>query len=316
MLVESVEQLVVNSDLSSTTLQALQEVVEKFHCLIDCPKTHALVLVRNKFLGLYSSRNATPLSAADILFLILVNNMTYASHSRSENDDTEASDEEYYETSSSAVFSMTSESNSESNGESDMMHSYKVLLTGPDSMPKCLPHLVHISSIGDHIDLLLIIENGNASISSNLYETFFHLNTIQSVQMQREAESLRPAFEKLDSTIKKLCDSLKKSKNSSVDSYYKQLTKKWEVMRKKYLEFLKSGSGEALVRAESYTMGLLDTLKELFHQTSYDEAVMEATTSLAKEVTSSVRDKMKNFTEFLGVKALRNFTLGSYPFVA
>lgn len=234
--------------------------------------------------------------------------------SQSENGEVEASDEEYYETSSSAVFSMTSESTSEGGSESDKMHTYKVLLTGTDAMPKCLPHLIHISGISDYIDLLLIIENGNSSISSSLYETFFHLNTIQLVQMQRDVESLRPAFDKLDSAVKRLCDFLKKSKSIVTESNYKLLTKKWEVMRKKYQEFIKSGSAEALLRAESHTMGLLETLKELFHQTSYDEGLMEATTSVAKDVTSFARTKMGNFTEFLRVKALRNFTLGSYPF--
>lgn len=55
ILAEAVEQLMVNSDLSSATLQALRESVEKLtHILIDSTKVHAMVSVQNKFLALYS----------------------------------------------------------------------------------------------------------------------------------------------------------------------------------------------------------------------------------------------------------------------
>lgn len=55
VLVEAVEQLMVNSDLSSATLQALHESVNKLtHVLDSCSKIHAMVYVQNKFLALYS----------------------------------------------------------------------------------------------------------------------------------------------------------------------------------------------------------------------------------------------------------------------
>ena len=54
VLVEAVEQLMVNADLSGTTMKALQEATEKIRSQTDFSHIHALVLVENKFLSLYS----------------------------------------------------------------------------------------------------------------------------------------------------------------------------------------------------------------------------------------------------------------------
>lgn len=54
MLVEAIEQLMVNSDLSAAALQALNEAVDKLQSITERSKVHALVLVQNKFLSLYS----------------------------------------------------------------------------------------------------------------------------------------------------------------------------------------------------------------------------------------------------------------------
>lgn len=51
---EAVEQLVVNPDLSSTVIQTLRESVDKLTALTESSKIHAMILVQNKFLALYS----------------------------------------------------------------------------------------------------------------------------------------------------------------------------------------------------------------------------------------------------------------------
>lgn len=54
ILVEAVEQLMVNADLGSATLKALQEVVDKLKAQADINRAHAMILVQNKFMSLYS----------------------------------------------------------------------------------------------------------------------------------------------------------------------------------------------------------------------------------------------------------------------
>lgn len=54
LFVEAVEQLLINSDISIKVVQTLQEATAKLHSLTDYSKLHLLLLVQNKFLGLYS----------------------------------------------------------------------------------------------------------------------------------------------------------------------------------------------------------------------------------------------------------------------
>lgn len=187
------------------------------------------------------------------------------------------------------------------------------MLSGSDYMPKCIPHVVHNTTVAEGVNLLLIIEVGNALISSGLYDTFHYLNVMQIVQIQKDLETMKPAFENLDTAVKKLNDGLKKAKNSSLELSYKQLLKKWEYMRKKYVEFIKTHSNGSLLNAESSTMGVLDTLKELLHLTAFDNSVLNSTQACVKEITKNVSGKLESFNEFFKAKALRNFTLGSYP---
>ena len=53
-LVEAVEQLMVNDDLTAASLKALQDAVDKLKTATEFSRIHALLLVENKFLSLYS----------------------------------------------------------------------------------------------------------------------------------------------------------------------------------------------------------------------------------------------------------------------
>lgn len=235
---------------------------------------------------------------------------------QNENDADSDSEEEFYSPSSSPVTCEQPPNTLQQDDERLQTHSYQVLLAGSDFVPKCVPHVVHINQITGGVNLLLIIEAGNALISSGLYDTFSYLHTMQIVQMQQDVETLKPAFENLDTAVKKLTDGLKKAKSSSksaLELSYKQLLKQWDGMRKKYLEFIKSNSNEALQTAENSTAGLLKILKELLSLTAFDNSVLYTTQVCLKDITKMVSNKLQNFNEFFKAKALRNFTLGSYP---
>lgn len=53
-LVEAVELLMVNPDLNCATMKALQEATDKLRSKTDFSKIHAMAIVENKFLSLYS----------------------------------------------------------------------------------------------------------------------------------------------------------------------------------------------------------------------------------------------------------------------
>lgn len=54
VLIEAVEQLSVNPELSAATLRALQDATDKLKSQLDHSKIHSMILVQNKFLSLFS----------------------------------------------------------------------------------------------------------------------------------------------------------------------------------------------------------------------------------------------------------------------
>lgn len=54
VLIEAVEQLSVNPELSAATLRALQAATDKLKAQLDHSKIHSMILVQNKFLSLFS----------------------------------------------------------------------------------------------------------------------------------------------------------------------------------------------------------------------------------------------------------------------
>lgn len=216
-------------------------------------------------------------------------------------------DEEFYSPSSSPL-------NCNKISEHMNIYSYQILLSGTEYEPKCIPHIIHIYPICDGVDLVQFLEIGKESISSNLYETFSNLHMMQIVQVQNDTETLRPAFEKLDSSIKRLCEGLKKLKNNNIENCYKHLMKQWDFMRKKYLDFIKNQTHDSLVRAETSTSTLLENLKEVLHLTSYDEKFLLESKKCSVEVAKFVKEKLEYYNDFFKAKVFRNFSLGSYPF--
>lgn len=176
---------------------------------------------------------------------------------------------------------------------------------------------VHITELADGINLVIIIEASNLSTSSGLYDSFYYLNTINNLQLQKDIDELKPAFDNLDTAIKKSIDGIKKNRNhinNDIDMCQRRLQVKWEFIRKKYVELLKSRDPECILRIESSTSGFTDTMKELLQLTCFDRHFLKQGLDVIMTVSKLVRQKLNDFSNFLKVKALKNFTLGSYPF--
>ena len=73
-----------------------------------------------------------------------------------------------------------------------------------------------------------------AFFAAALYESFHHLHTLQFVQIQREKDTIQLAYENAEVAIKKLNDSLKKTKVSAVELLQKDLQKRWDIIKSKY----------------------------------------------------------------------------------
>lgn len=177
---------------------------------------------------------------------------------------------------------------------------------------------VHIFELSDSINLITIVEATNLSISSGLCDSFHYLNLINNLQFQRDLDELKPAFENLDVAIKKVLEGIKKNRSNvgnDVDMCQKRLQIKWDFVRKKYNDLLRSRDLEVVLQIEANTSGFLETLKELLRLTCFDRNFLKQGVDVLTTIGRLVRQKLSDFSDFLKVKALKNFTLGSYPFL-
>ncbi|XP_012268741.2 Hermansky-Pudlak syndrome 1 protein homolog isoform X1 [Athalia rosae] len=334
MLVEAVEQLSVNPDLASATLRALHDATDKLKTQSEFSNVHALVLVENKFLSLYSSKNSQDLSASDILLMML---LCWVAGDKGKLMDNEENFGDNFMTPQSSLTDQTklsltgklakptckditnlfgdSRDSSISDGlytlAEDGLYSQLVLL---GSGHNYTANAVHITELTDGINLVIIIEASNLSTSSGLYDTFYHLNTINNLQLQKDIDELKPAFDNLDTAIKKSIDGIKKNRNhinNDIDMCQRRLQVKWEFIRKKYVELLKSRDPECILRIESSTSGFTETMKELLQLTCFDKNFLKHGIDVILAVSKLVKQKLNDYSNFLKVKALKNFTLGS-----
>jgi hypothetical protein len=177
---------------------------------------------------------------------------------------------------------------------------------------------VHIFELSDSINLITIVEATNPATSSGLCDSFHYLNIINSLQFQRDFDELKPAFENLDVIIKKILEGIKKNRSNvsnDVDMCQKRLQIKWDFLRKKYNDLLRSRDPEVILQIEANTTGFMETLKELLRLTCFDRNFLKQGVDVLTTVGRLVRQKLNDFSDFLKVKALKNFTLGSYPLI-
>lgn len=77
---------------------------------------------------------------------------------------------------------------------------------------------------------------------------------------------------------------------------------------------MKTAEPDCLLRIESSSAGFQALLCELLWRTCLDSIALHAAVSGIESGAEHVRKGLNDFSSFLQVKALCNFTLGSYPF--
>ncbi|XP_039282993.1 uncharacterized protein LOC120348844 [Nilaparvata lugens] len=69
LLVEAVEQLAVNGDITTAALNALRSACASLKAALNYSRSHCLVFVQEKLLALYTSRESDDLIPSDLIFL-------------------------------------------------------------------------------------------------------------------------------------------------------------------------------------------------------------------------------------------------------
>lgn len=328
ILTETVEQLYVNVDLASSILKILHDAADKLKAS-EFPNVHLLVLVENKFLSLYSSKNSQDLNAADILLIMLLCQVAKVCNKSLQMDDDpdyvliQKHQKETDESTSigklsnptttdiSNLFNETDDFSVNDRLTQNSLYS-QLLLLGTEQARTA--NAVHIFNISEGINLITIMEVTNLMTSSGIYESFYYLNVINSLQLQNDIDELRPAFDNLDLSIKKTIDGIKKNRGhvgDNVDMCQRRMQIKWEFVRKKYVELLKSCDQESILQIESNMSGFIVTMKNLFKLTCFNRNFLKLGIDLVLTVSQLVKQKFNAFSDFLKVKALKNFTLDS-----
>ncbi|XP_054005332.1 BLOC-3 complex member HPS1 isoform X1 [Hylaeus anthracinus] len=337
MLTEAIEQLSINTDLGVAILRVLNDACDKLKAQSEFSNVHILILVEQKFLSLYSSKNAHDLYASDILLMVLMcwvvdqkrkgqsatngNNDDYSDillpESSSLKEEQIAFGAKLANPTSEDITDLFRGSRESSITEGlysltdDDLSSHLILL---GSEHDYTANAVHIFELAEGINLVMIVEVTNLATSTGLYDSFNYLNVINGLQLQRDIDELRPAFENFDLAMKKALDGIKKNRanvSNDVDMCQRRLQLKWELLRKKYVDLLKSRDPESILQIESNTSGFTDNLKELYRLTCFDKNFLKQGVDVLTTVGRLVRQKLNDFSDFLKVKALKNFTLGS-----
>lgn len=283
ILVEAIEQLLVNADVKNTVVSSLQAATEKLKQDPHSQRSHSIMFVGNKFLSLYSSRQAQELSPADMLFLnIFCQTLDQGEHSK-------------------------------------RIESHVVFLQGCSNQTTsgCIPHIVHVCKLFDEVFLVLLIEHGNIALSGNLYDVFFALHKLQNIQMQMDVENLRSAFDSLDMYVKHTMDSVKKIKHNSpeADDAVRVLSLKWDTLRKRYAEYFKASDSALLVKVESNMPMFVEAVKEVFKLLCAECSTLEHGLQRVSDIADMAEEKLTEVFNFLQVKSQKNFCMGSYPFL-
>ncbi|XP_037031456.1 Hermansky-Pudlak syndrome 1 protein [Bradysia coprophila] len=275
---ESVEHLLVNLDLKNIAQKTLEIATENLKQDPHSQRSHACLFVRNKFFSMFSSKQAQELSPSDILFI--------------------------------TIFIQSLESLEKK------ISTNLLFLQGNvnGSYAGCIPHIVHVSQLDNDIILVLLIEYGNLQVASGLYDAFFAMHKTRNLQMQNDVDGLRPAFDKLESSVKHVVEALKKAKFNStdIDNSTKKFVSRWDVLKKKYIDLFKNCDKDLVVTIESNLPGFVEALKELFRVTCIECNSREHGIQRVSEISSMVEGRLLEFGEFLLVKSQQNFTLGSY----
>uniref|UniRef100_A0A182WDD6 Uncharacterized protein n=1 Tax=Anopheles minimus TaxID=112268 RepID=A0A182WDD6_9DIPT len=232
VLMEAIEQLLVNVDVKNTVVTALQAATDRLKQDPHSQRSHSLLFVGSKFLARYSTRQAQELAAVDMFFL----NMLCQMHTRRQ--------------------------------QRQRIVSQIVFLQGSvhQSYAGCVPHIVHVVHMFEHVSLVLVIEHAHTALASHLYDVYFALHKLQNLQMQFDLDNLRGAFDALDTYAKHTQDALKKvkSNNTEVEESIRSFGLKWDTLRKKYTDYFKTTDNALIVKIESNMPMFVESVKELF----------------------------------------------------
>ncbi|CAH1399469.1 unnamed protein product [Nezara viridula] len=308
VLLEALEQLFVNSDVNGTIIKALKDSTDRIKTLLNYSKSHAVIFVENRFLGLYSSKSARELSSSDLLFLGLMAEMTLNHFSVEEgisvNEGTSSDDRPSpTDSPNSERKAMIKPCSQIAEKPEDNLFSDLVLLSANNNIAVC-PYVIHIAPIAEGITLILLYQTQWESLNLTLNDALSAINVITCVSYN-EKEGIKRGMESLESAMKKLLDVIKKIKSSDItprlDACIKVLQVKWDLLKKQYSE-----GHEMAISSCASSLGV--SLRELLQAASLDRTPVQRGRHAAQAIARCVCTAVSHFTDFLKIWTMVEFS--------
>ncbi|XP_050735264.1 BLOC-3 complex member HPS1-like isoform X3 [Eriocheir sinensis] len=317
-LVEALERLVVNAELSAAAVKSLATVIDMMKPCKDLSPCHALFFVRNKLLALYSSRSAPELSASDLLFL----NLMVAASQIKDGDYTEDAapkvavtpeekrEDDGIELDSSDSGEFCSSPNTPSLEESQGKIRSNVLLLRTDTC-QLTPHLVHHETLSDGLSLVIVSEVNRTQMSIQLLTLLSGLEEMLSGELNGRGKLILDACDAAVKKSQELAKRIPKGKAfERVERALQQVQYRWDNLKRSGLEdWLKGGDSNVPTRVDASLTSLVDLTRSAWRAA----CLCISASSTASQVESAVAmasEQMADYCHFLEVKALRNMTLG------
>lgn len=326
-LVEAIERLIVNAELSAAAVKSLAAVIDTMKPCKDLSPCHAMFFVRNKLLALYSSRSAPELNASDLLFLNLLvtasqvkdgdytedtaPKMAVTPDEKREDDGIEldSSDSgEFYSMPSTPLLGRNA-----SHGEEISQGKIRsnVLLLRTDAC-QLTPHLVHYETLSDGLSLVIVSEVNRTQISIQLLTLLSGLEEILTGDMNGRGKLILDACEAAVKKSQDLAKRIPKGKTyERVEKALQQVQFRWDNLKRSGLEEWLKGGGDSNIptRVDASLTSLVDIARSAWRIACL-AINASATASQVESAVAMASEHMADYCHFLEVKALRNMTLG------
>ncbi|XP_064083224.1 BLOC-3 complex member HPS1-like [Macrobrachium nipponense] len=326
-LVEAVERLVVNAELSGAAVKALAAVIDKLKSSKELTPCHALFFVRNKLLALYSSRSAQELSSSDLLFLnmlaeaIQVREGDYMEERASEKnaespDDKKDDDGIELESDSGEFYSipntpMLGRSTPVMEDEPQGKIRSSILLLRSD-LCQLTPHIVHYETLSEGLSLVIVSEVNRTQLSIQLTTLMTALDEMVSGNVNGRGKLLLDVCDTVVRKSQELAKRLPRGKAAErSEKALQQMGLRWDNIKKSGLEeWLRNGvDSEVPTKVDASLTSLVEATRSAWRVCCLGVSLATAA-SLVESAVAIASERMADYCHFLEVKALRNMTLG------
>ncbi|KAG0430293.1 hypothetical protein HPB47_022823 [Ixodes persulcatus] len=289
-LFEALERVIVNADIASTCSNLLQEVLETFRRF--SPKgemaCHSYLLLNNKLVATYSSRNSTLLSQADLLVLFLTLRVVHE------------------------------QDGGGTCGELTSGGLHSLLLFFATSLHSAMPFVAHSLRVTESIMLVVVSEVNKVLLADNLFSL---MKQMQSIQQNPEEGRCRLTVDVLDSAISRLMDTSRRAElKSDQEMSISLVSKKWTYLKMSgFVEYLSGPENAELAsRSEEALLLLKKALQAAFEELVLKPEIARETEPRPRLVESLelvktlVEKRLEDYMDFLLVKADEDLRISSH----